>query len=120
MALILNVKSFTIFATIQSCVCVCTYFPSLLAFFAFHSLFYYYTKYLKEALFLEINYVQKKNHKIIFLVIISFMLNKFKALVNQTFAKHSLWICQASVLTSQISSRVIKLFAQVYWLYSCP
>lgn len=62
---------------------------------------------------------QKKNHKIIFLPIISFTLKRFKALVNQTFAEHSPWICQASVFTSQINSRVIKLFTQVYWLYSC-
>lgn len=63
---------------------------------------------------------RKKNYKIMFLVIISLKLNRFKALVNQTFVEHSQWIYQASVLTSQINSRVIKLFTLVYWLHFCP
>lgn len=87
------------------------------------NLFDFYPMCQKKPCFLKTNYVQtkkKKNHKIIFLAIISFTPNRFKALANQTFAEHSPWICQASVLTSQINFSVIKLFTQVYWLYYCP
>lgn len=46
--------------------------------------------------------------------------NRFKALVNQTFAKYSQWICQESVLTPQINSRVIKVFTLCCWLHASP
>lgn len=104
---------------------VCVYnFPE---FFTFKQVLFFILS-TRESLILKINSVpakkekkkrKKKNHKIVFLVIIGFILDRFKALVNQTFAEHSPWICQASVLTSQINSRVIKLLTQVYWLYSC-
>lgn len=81
--------------------------------------FFFNTKYQKKH-FLKINCVQKKNNAIICWIIISFTLNRLKAPVTQTFVEHSLWICQASVLTCQTNSRVVQLFTLVYWLHSCP
>lgn len=133
MALILKVKDFTIFVvqmsgwahacvcvSVSICACVCRRVYNFPEFFTFRfALFFFNTKYQKKH-FLKINCVQKKNNAIICWIIISFTLNRLKALVTQTFVEHSLWICQASVLTCQTNSRVVQLFTLVYWLHSCP
>ena len=81
MTLIQKLKTFLLLQLLVMCMHI---LPEI---FTFRLVLFFYTEYQKKHCFWRLAAFRKKNHKIIFLVIISFVLNRFKALVNQTFTQ---------------------------------